>query len=90
MVRRVILERVDGIVEHSRADRRYLEAIQRHLEGSTPGLRQMWRFLYDLLLTVFVIMYIVFRLIVRNPGICAILALAAAVYYLFLCLFSMD
>ncbi|AIZ77299.1 hypothetical protein SB87_gp046 [Parapoxvirus red deer/HL953] len=90
MLRRLLLERVDGIVERARADRRYLEAIQRHAEGNVPGMRHAVRLFLDLLLAVFVIMYIVLRLVSRNAAACAVLAMAAAIYYLFLCLFYYE
>lgn len=86
MIRQLVLERVSGIGERARADRRYLEAIQRHAEGNSMVIRHMRRLLFDLVLTVFVIMYIVLRMVLRNAAACAMLALLAAIIYLFLCL----
>lgn len=86
MIRQLVLERVSGIGERARADRRYLEAIQRHAEGKSVVMRRVRRLLFDLVLTVFVIMYIVLRMVLRNAAACAMLALLAAIIYLFLCL----
>lgn len=84
MLRRVFLERVNGISDRARADRRFLESLQRHAEGSVPVVRQLWRLLMDLLLTVFVVLYLLLRLVMRNAEACLAVALAAALYVLFL------
>ncbi|WZD65913.1 chordopox L2 protein family [Bovine papular stomatitis virus] len=86
MIRQLVLERVSGIGERARADRRYLEAIQRHAEGNSMVMRRVRRLLFDLVLTAFVIMFIVLRMVMRNAAACATLALLAALVYLFLCL----
>ncbi|ASF89966.1 hypothetical protein SePPVgORF038 [Seal parapoxvirus] len=84
MLRKLILKRVDSIVARARADRKYLEAIQRHVEGNKPVMRQIRRLLFDLVMAAFAIVYIVLRMVLRNVEACAVLSLAAALY-MFLC-----